>query len=227
MDINIFQQEQYISREQAEGSQFVRNIYKAVKRIFDMAFSVAVLVLLSPVLIITSLAIKMEDGGPIIYKRYCVGKNGKIFPMYKFRSMVVNADEMVSSFPEKIKEQYLQGIKLTDDPRITMIGKVIRKTSIDELPQFFNVLKGEMSIIGPRPVIEREAKAYVERIHILLSVRPGITGTWQVYGRGEIAYLSIESQNLQLAYVRNMGFGYDLKILGLTFKKVLRREGAR
>lgn len=227
MDTNILQQKQYAKQERIENSQLVRGTYKIMKRVFDMFFSVSILVLLSPLLIITSLAIKVEDGGPVIYKRYCIGKDGKIFPMYKFRSMVVNADELIGSFPKKVKEQYLQGVKLTEDPRITAIGKVIRKTSIDELPQLFNVLKGEMSIIGPRPVIDREAKAYADQANILLSVRPGITGTWQVYGRGEIAYLSIESQNLQLAYVKNMSFLYDLKILGMTFKKVIRGEGAR
>ncbi|MCM1541797.1 MAG: sugar transferase [Blautia sp.] len=201
--------------------------YRIVKRLFDIVLSILAMVILAPVFLITAIAIKMNDGGPVIHKRYCVGKNGKAFPMYKFRSMVVNADELIDRFPEEIKAQYLQGIKLADDPRITTVGKVIRKASIDELPQLFNVLKGEMSIVGPRPVIEREVQAYAGKAGVLLSVRPGITGTWQVYGRGDAAYLSRESQNLQLAYVENMGFLYDIKILGMTFKKVITGEGAR
>jgi len=141
--------------------------------------------------------------------------------------MVVNADELIDSFPEKLKEQYLQGVKLDNDPRITAVGRVIRRASIDELPQLLNVLKGEMSMIGPRPVIDREARAYADRAGELLSVRPGITGTWQVYGRGEAAYLSKEAQELQLEYIKNMSFLYDLKLLVMTFRKVVRGEGAR
>ncbi len=202
-------------------------IYLALKRIFDIVGSLCGLVLCSPFFLIVAIAIKKEDGGPVIYKRYCAGKDGKEYIMYKFRSMKVNAENMLDVFAEEQKEQYLLGVKLEDDVRITKVGKFIRTTSIDELPQFVSVLKGDMSFVGPRPVIEREAQVYGADRERLLSVRSGITGVWQVEGRGEVPFLSEEARKMQLSYIDKMGFVFDCKLLLKTVGVVLKRKGAR
>lgn len=200
--------------------------YRFVKRTFDIAASLFGLIILSPLFLVVAILIKAEDGGPVIHVRYCVGRNGKTYKMYKFRSMVVNADQIESFFSTELLNRYLSGEKLAYDPRITKIGALLRKTSIDELPQLMSVLKSDMSIIGPRPVIEREAQAYGEQRELLLSVKPGITGYWQVNGRGT-PYLSNEAKNMQLYYARNAGFLLDLSIIKKTISVVLSRAGAR
>lgn len=200
--------------------------YLAVKRAFDVAASLAALILLSPFLLIIAVLIQIDSPGPVIHKRWCVGKKGP-YAMLKFRTMVADADDLEKYFQGDDLETYLQGVKIEDDPRITKIGKVLRPRSLDELPQLINVLKGDMSLIGPRPVIEREAEAYGTDREKLLSCRPGITGCWQVAGRGDIAYLSDEARSLQLYYVDHQSLGLDIEILIKTFKAVLSRRGAR
>ncbi|MCC8050312.1 MAG: sugar transferase [Clostridiales bacterium] len=202
-------------------------IYLAVKRTVDVVGSLVGLILCSPVFLVVAVAIKREDGGPILHRRYCAGRNDREYIMYKFRSMKVNADNMLDMFTEEQREQYLSGVKLEDDPRITKVGKFIRATSIDELPQLISVLKGDMSIIGPRPVIEREAQAYGADREKLLSVRSGITGVWQVEGRGEVPFLSEEAKQMQLSYIDKRGFVYDCQLLFKTIGLVLKRKGAR
>lgn len=228
MDARVMQEEKRMDVGRMADLRIANYIYqKIVKRCFDVILSAAALIFLSPLLLIAAIAIKLEDGGPVIYKRYCVGRNEKKYIMYKFRSMKVNAEELITFFDEHQKEKYYSGVKLEDDFRITKIGKILRKTSIDELPQFFTVIKGDMSLVGPRPVIEREAMAYGERKEKLLSVLPGITGIWQTEGRGKVPYLSQEAMEMQLLYIDKCDWKFDIKILMKTFGLVLKREGAR
>lgn len=154
--------------------------YKFVKRFFDIVLASIGMIVLSPIFLIISLAIKLESKGPIFFKHTRIGKDGKIIKIYKFRSMVNNAEDMIKEFtPEQMKE-YRENYKLTNDPRITKVGKFLRKTSLDELPQLINIIKGDLSIIGPRPVVSDELKKYGTNTRKFLSVTPGLTGYWQV-----------------------------------------------
>lgn len=201
--------------------------YYVIKRIFDIVASLVGLIMLSPILIIVGLLIKLQDGGPIIHTRICCGPAGSTYKMYKFRTMVPNADDLEKYLtPEQLSE-YFANCKLDNDPRITKIGKVLRRTSIDELPQLVSVLKGNMSIIGPRPVIWREADAYGDKLELLLSAKPGITGYWQVYGRGGSGFLSVEAKQQQLYYVEHQSLSLDIKLLFMTVVVVLKGKGAK
>lgn len=154
--------------------------YKIVKRTSDVALSSIALVGLLPIFAVIALAIKLESRGPVFFKHTRIGKDGKIIKIYKFRSMVENAEDLIKKFtPEQMKE-YQENYKLSDDPRITKVGKILRKTSLDELPQLINILKGDLSIIGPRPVVAEELKKYGTNIKKFLSVTPGLTGFWEV-----------------------------------------------
>lgn len=195
-----------------------------LKRVLDIAGSSAALLGASPIFAITALLIKKEDGGPVFFKQMRVGYHGKLFPMWKFRSMVVNAD----AIKDKLKEQNeMQGgvlFKMKDDPRITRVGKFIRKYSIDELPQFWNVLVGEMSLVGPRPPVPREVAEYSAEDRQRLLAKPGITCLWQVSGRSEIDFAG--QVQLDLAYIRSCSAWTDLKLLFLTVPAVLLGKGA-
>lgn len=162
-----------------------RFIYHGMKRLFDIVAATCGIIILSPLMIIIAVLIKNEDHGPIFYKQVRVGKNGKTFKMYKFRSMFINADKML----DKLKEQNdVDGpmFKMKDDPRVTKIGHFIRKHSLDELPQFLNVLKGDMSLVGPRPPLPSEVEEYSEYDKQRLFVIPGCTGLWQATERNEV-----------------------------------------
>lgn len=200
-------------------------VYEVVKRGFDIVFSIVGLILASPIMLITAIAIKAEDGGPIIHKRMCVGKGHKPYPMYKFRSMVVDADNVDHFLTEDQKAQYFKEVKIDCDPRITRIGKFIRKTSIDELPQLYSVLRGDMSLVGPRPMVEFENRFFKEYADLVLSVSPGITGYWQVYGRNNKKYETGERQQMELFYIENRSLWLDFKLLISTIGCVLRCNG--
>lgn len=202
-------------------------LYLFIKRVFDLTCSVIALILLSPVFLIVAILIKHEDGGPVLHRRECVAKNGRIYIMYKFRTMMPDADDRLDMFTPQQREDYLRGVKIKDDPRITRIGKVLRSTSIDELPQLISVIKSDMSIIGPRPVIEREADEYGELREYLLSCKPGITGYWQVMGRGTVPFLSDEGKQLQLYYVDHQSLWLDIRIFFKTVRVVLSKVGAQ
>lgn len=174
-----------------------------------------------------AILIKHEDGGPVLHRRICVGKGDKTYIMYKFRSMTVNADNMLDQFTPEQLARYLRGEKLEDDPRITRIGRILRETSIDELPQLISVLQSNMSLVGPRPVIEREAAEYAEMREHLLSCKPGITGYWQVMGRGTVPFLSEEGKRMQLYYINHQSLWLDIKILFKTVGVVISKVGAR
>ncbi|EMS1124744.1 TPA: undecaprenyl-phosphate galactose phosphotransferase WbaP [Klebsiella aerogenes] len=197
-----------------------------IKRTFDVLASIGIIVLLSPLLLYISLKVK-KDGGPAIYGHERVGKNGKAFKCLKFRSMVINSKEVLEqvlqSDPQARKE-WDATFKLKNDPRITPIGQFLRRTSLDELPQLFNVLKGEMSLVGPRPIITAELERYNEEVDYYLLSKPGMTGLWQVSGRSDIDYDT--RVYLDAWYVKNWSMWNDLAILFKTVGVVLKKDGA-
>lgn len=201
---------------------------RRIKRIFDIVFSLLTMVIIIPVSIIVMILIMIESPGAApIFKHYRVGRGGTLFPCYKFRSMVPNAQEKLQEYlksnPEARKE-WNAYFKLKDDPRITKIGRFIRKTSIDELPQFINVLKGEMSWVGPRPIIKDEIHYYGKYINDYYAVLPGITGMWQANGRSDTGY--DERVVLDTWYVRNWNIWIDIALIIKTIKAVLFGKGA-
>lgn len=191
----------------------VSMVYRIAKRLFDIAAASVGILILSPFFIATAVLIKLDSPGPVLFSQSRLGQKGRHFEMYKFRSMVVNAEALLRELQLK-NEVSGHMFKMKNDPRITRIGKIIRKTSIDELPQLFNVIKGDMSLVGPRPPLPREVAAYGRWHDLRLSVRPGITGLWQVSGRNDIGF--DEMVNLDIKYIRERGFIYDLKIICKT-----------
>ena len=188
--------------------------YEFAKRILDFIASLCALLILSPVLLIVSILIATTSKGPVIFKQDRVGKNGIIFKMYKFRSMVSNAEELKAQL-EKDNEMNGPMFKIKNDPRITKVGRFIRKTSIDEIPQLINVLKGEMSLVGPRPSLPSEVKEFEPWMLERLTILPGLTCYWQVMGRNDIEFN--EWMKLDIKYVRERNFWLDLKLIFKTF----------
>lgn len=199
--------------------------YRFIKRSFDIAASALALLLLSPLMLVLCLLIRLDSKGPafFIHRRY--GKDGRPLHMLKFRTMYTNAQEMMEDFTPEQKREWTENFKLTDDPRITRIGKFLRKTSMDELPQLINVLRGEMSLVGPRPVVEEELKKYGEEQAVFLSAVPGLTGYWQAYARSDCSYE--RRMQMELEYVRRASLWLDVKILFATVFAVLKGKGAR
>ena len=185
---------------------------RIVKRLFDLLAASLLVVLLSPLLLYVAWRIRREDGGPVFFIQERVGRGGGTFGCLKFRSMVMDAAE------------YERNFKLRNDPRVTRIGKFLRRGSLDELPQLFNVLRGDMSLVGPRPLLARELDRYGDNICLYHMVYPGITGLWQVSGRSETTF--DERAYLDAWYIKNWTLWYDIVIMLLTVKVVLRREGA-
>ena len=203
-------------------------IYFIFKRLFDFVASLLALILLSPVFLIVSIIIR-RDGGKAIFAQDRIGKNGKTIKVYKFRSMVMNAEkvleEMLAS-DENIRNEYLTNKKLDNDPRITKIGKFIRKTSVDELPQLINVLKGNMSLVGPRPYLLREKDEGMGDFYkYVISCKPGITGFWQVNGRSNTSFE--ERLVMDKYYSKHINAWLDIKILFKTVGVVLGKKGAK
>jgi len=198
------------------------------KRVFDVLASAAGLILLAPVFLTVALLIKLTDGGTVFFGHKRVGRQGRPFKCWKFRTMVANANEVLvqhlAANPEA-ETEWLETQKLTHDPRITGIGKFLRKTSLDEFPQLWNVLRGEMSLIGPRPIVRSELDRYGKDRRYYLLVRPGISGLWQVSGRSNTTYeRRIE---LDRMYLENWSYAQDVKILLKTPLAVLKSDGAR
>ncbi|WP_408962557.1 sugar transferase [Pseudalkalibacillus hwajinpoensis] len=199
--------------------------YYAVKRLTDIVAALIALILLSPLLVILMLTY-IFDPGPILFKQRRYGKEGKLFYIYKFRSMVRDAEQVLRS-DELLYQKYVENnFKLgpEEDPRITRIGRFMRKTSLDEIPQLLNVLKGEMSLVGPRPIVNEELQEYGTKQNVFLSVKPGMTGYWQISGRSAVGYP--ERVDVELFYVYNQSLKLDLKIILGTFTAVLKRKGA-
>ena len=195
----------------------------SLKRLFDLVVAGGMVLLLAPVLIALAAAVKLDSPGPVLFRQTRVGVNGTLFKMTKFRSMVVNAE---ASLAQLRPADQGSGVlfKMKDDPRITRVGKVIRRYSLDELPQLFDVLAGDMSLVGPRPPLPSEVEAYENHVHRRLNVKPGITGPWQISGRSNLSWE--ESVRKDLYYVENWSLSGDLVIMFKTFRAVLAREGA-
>lgn len=202
------------------------NSYLITKRCVDVVLSGLALILLSPVFVVVYILnqIDKDDRGPLFYKQYRMGLHGEKFGMYKFRSMIVDADKKLRENEELYKKYVENNYKLEpdDDPRITKVGAFLRKTSIDEIPQFINIIKGDMSLVGPRPVIEAELVEY--DADKLLSVKPGAMGLWQASGRSEIGYP--ERADIEMEYIDNASVGFDLKIMVMNLFNILRGKGA-
>ncbi|MDR2532693.1 MAG: sugar transferase [Oscillospiraceae bacterium] len=198
--------------------------YLFFKRGFDIFASFFGLVFLLPLFLIVATIIRIDSKGKAIYAHNRIGRNGKPFKMYKFRSMVHNADEVLSRFTPEQKAKFEVNFKLEDDPRITKIGVVLRKTSLDELPQLINILRGELSIVGPRPIVKSEMYKYGENMNKLTCVKPGLTGYWQVRGRSTTTYE--ERVAMDMFYIDNLSLLLDVKIFFATFAAVLRKQGA-
>ena len=205
-----------------EKSNFI--FYLFFKRIFDFLFALIAAIVFSPVFIVVSVAIKLTSKGPSIYRQVRVGKNGKLFTLYKFRTMVDGAEVLEDHLTPELVEKYKRDRKLENDPRVTKVGSVLRRSSLDELPQIFNILKGNMSIIGPRPIMPEEIEMYGESYSLYTSILPGLTGLWQVKCR-HITAMS-ERARLDAEYIKNIGMFYDLGILLKTFGVVMSKKGA-
>lgn len=200
-----------------------RYFYYSVKRVFDILASAVALILLSPLFLFLAIKIKHEDGGPVFYSQERIGKDGKPFKMWKFRSMIVNADQMLDQLKEK-NEINGAMFKMKDDPRITKVGKWIRKYSLDELPQFYNVLIGDMSLVGPRPPLPNEVKEYTDYDKQRLLVMPGCTGLWQVTKRNNADF--DEMVWLDIIYINHSGIFEDLKLMIKTVGIIIHPNGA-
>ncbi|WP_231474351.1 sugar transferase [Enterococcus saccharolyticus] len=199
-------------------------IYRFIKRIIDILGSSIGLVILSPIFLVVAILMKKEEpNGPIFFSQTRVGKNETTFKMFKFRSMCVDAEEKLA---ELLEHNEVEGamFKMKDDPRITKVGKFIRKTSIDELPQLWNVLKGDMSLVGPRPPLLREVAEYTEYDKQRLLVKPGCTGLWQVSGRNEVGF--DEMVELDIEYIKYLSIINDIKIIIRTIKVMIKPNGA-
>lgn len=203
--------------------------YRFVKRIIDVLAGIVGVVLLIPIMIVVEALriIKKENDGPLFYTQLRIGKNGRQFKMYKFRSMCMNADERLKEYlqeNEEARKEYKKYKKLRCDPRITKVGKVLRATSLDEFPQFINVLKGDMSLVGPRPYLPREQKEMGEYYIGITKVKPGITGPWQIKGRSKITFE--DRLKMDFEYANKSSLLRDAKILVKTFTKVIDKDGA-
>lgn len=199
------------------------NWYESAKRLIDVVLSGSLLVLLLPFLIPISIAILLDSRGSVFYRRQVVGQGGKLFDALKLRTMVENGDHKVNG-DHKLAQEYNNNHKLRSDPRVTRIGKLLRKTSIDELPQLWNVFKGDMSLVGPRMISFPELEKFGPWQSKILEIKPGITGLWQVKGRGELDYE--ERVRMNVYYVDNRSLVLDAKILARTIPAVLTARGA-
>ena len=194
-----------------------------LKKLVDFGVALPVVVLGFPVFLLIAAAVRLGSPGPIIHRRRVMGVNGRTFDAFKFRTMYVNGDEILDQYPDK-KEELFRTHKLKDDPRITRAGKILRKFSLDELPQFFNVLRNEMSVVGPRMISPPELKDYSHWGMNLLTIRPGITGLWQVSGRSDVSYQ--ERVRLDMFYIRNWTVWLDIQIIIRTIPAAIKGKGA-
>lgn len=200
-------------------------IYCAAKRGIDLILSLLVMPIYLIIYTLAAAVVKFTDGGPVLYKSARIGKDGKPFYMYKFRTMRINADKLEDFLTPEELEKYKKEYKLENDPRVTGIGSILRKTSLDELPQILNVIKNDMSLIGPRPVMYEETLLYGEDRSTLLSVKPGLTGYWQAYARNDVGYTDGRRQQMELYYIKNRSLKFDIRIFFATIRRVLSGKG--
>ena len=200
---------------------------RAVKRTFDLALGITMAVVSLPALILIALAVVVQSGGPVLYSQQRVGRGGRSISVWKFRTMAVDADavlqQMLDADPA-LAAEWRQHQKLRHDPRVTGIGRLLRKTSLDELPQLWNIIRGDMSVVGPRPIVREELERYGANASLYLAVRPGLTGLWQTSGRNDTTY--DRRVQLDAEYVRTWSLAKDLQILVNTIPAVVRGSGA-
>ena len=200
-----------------------RRSYVAAKRVLDLVAASLLLAVLSPLMLLVAALVRATSPGPALFRQTRCGRNGRTFTCFKFRTMVDGADAILASDP-RLRAEFVDGWKLSRDPRITRVGRWLRKSSIDELPQLWNVVKGDMSLVGPRPVRPGELRMFGDHAAALLSVRPGLTGLWQVNGRSSLPYA--RRVELDLNYVRDCSLGYDVLLIWRTIPAVLLGKGA-
>ena len=199
-------------------------LYSVTKKSMDLILSFIGLILLIPVFLILAILVKLDSKGPVFYAHTRKGKNRNDIKIYKFRTMYSNSDEIFESFSDEQKEEYYKNFKLDNDPRVTKVGDFLRRTSLDEIPQLINVLKGDLSLVGPRPIVEKEICKYGQYADKLFSVIPGITGYWQSHGRSDTSYE--ERIEMDMYYIDNKSILLDIKIMFKTVISVIKKEGA-
>jgi len=199
--------------------------YYVIKRIFDFVGALCGIIVLSPIILLTAIAIRLDSKGPIVFGHKRLGIDGTLISVYKFRTMVPNAEELLKKLTPDQKKEFEKNFKLDNDPRITKIGNILRKTSLDELPQLFNILLGNMSIVGPRPIVQKELEKYGIYADKFLSVKPGLTGLWQASGRSDTTYE--ERVQLDMEYIDKRSFWFDIWIVFKTVVSVAKGRGAR
>lgn len=197
--------------------------YRALKRTFDVTLSLLGLIILSPLFLVTGLAVVLSGGFPVLFRQIRLGEGGRLFTIFKFRTMRKNAEEWIKG-DAKLLEEFEKSYKLEEDPRITRIGSLLRATTLDELPQLWNVLKGDMSLVGPRPIVPPEIAKYGDHKELYLSMKPGCAGLWQCSGRSNLRYE--ERVALDREYFQHASLRYDVQILWRTLVSVLLRRGA-
>lgn len=198
--------------------------YQTAKRLIDIVVALTALAVLSPLFLIVALGVKLTDGGSVFFRQKRVGLNGRVFDFFKFRSMVVDAEAKKSELIKQNKHSNSITFKMCRDPRVTWVGRILRKTSIDELPQLWNVLIGEMTLVGPRPAVVNEVQRYTHRERRRLAVVPGLTCIWQVSGRADLDFQ--QQVELDVRYIRERCLWMDFKLVLLTFPAVLSGKGA-
>ena len=191
---------------------------------FDIISGVIGIIVLSPIIIIVATIIRIDSPGNVIFGHERIGKDGKKINVYKFRSMYQNSQEIFDNFTPEQKKEYYINFKLDNDPRITKIGGFLRRTSLDELPQLINIIKGDMSVVGPRPIVDKEVEKYGPYFNKFISVMPGLTGYWQANGRSDTTY--DERVQMDMYYIDNRSLWMDIKIIFKTFISVIKKEGA-
>lgn len=215
-DVYVYYEEGTVTKES--------KVYKVTKRLFDLISSLIAIIIFLPIFLLLSIWIRFDSKGPIIFGHKRIGKDGNFIKVYKFRSMVANADEVFKNFTPEQKAEFEKNFKLENDPRITKSGDFLRKTSLDELPQLLNILKGDMSVVGPRPIVEKEIPKYGIYADKMFSVKPGLTGYWQANGRSDTTYE--ERVQMDMYYIDNRSFWFDMKIIFKTVISVIKKEGA-
>jgi lipopolysaccharide/colanic/teichoic acid biosynthesis glycosyltransferase len=200
-------------------------VYGFLKRCFDVVSSIFALILFSPLYLVFAVIVKVDSKGPVFFGHNRLGKDGKIIKVYKYRTMAIDAEEILKNMPEEMKKEFEKNFKFENDPRITKVGKLLRESSLDELPQLFNIIKGNMSVVGPRPIVEKEIEKYGEYGDKLLTIKPGLTGNWQANGRSDTTYE--ERVKLDIDYIDNRNLWYDMVIIIKTIGVVFKRVGAR
>ncbi|MGL4985617.1 MAG: sugar transferase [Treponemataceae bacterium] len=207
-----------------ESNKKKHRVYLFFKRFFDFTVALCAFYFFLPLFIFLAICIKLDSKGKVFYSQIRIGKQGRIFKIYKFRTMVHNSDEVFKNFTPAQKEEFAKKFKLENDPRITHIGNFLRKTSLDELPQLWNVVKGDMSLVGNRPIVHAEVERYGKYFDAIFACRPGLTGYWQANGRSETTYEKRIAMDLY--YTIHKCFSLDIDILFKTIIYVIRRKGA-